>query len=111
MRVFPIICFLVGALYALAYNPAHADSVARLGDDWVRFTALPCLHESVIALLTADKEDPLDYRKASASFRGKEFAACWKPDFDSRRVLLRYEDGDGGLVPMSEIKDDSGAGI
>lgn len=93
------------AIAALAFcHSAIADSEARQGDDWVRITILPCSNEAVIASLEADKEDPQDYRAAMASVEGKSFSACYTPIPSKRVIYLRYEDGDGGVVPYDSLK-------
>lgn len=90
-------------LAALAW-PAHADRIARQGDSWVRVTALPCRTPAVVDAITAEGADPADFRAAAAHVGGQDFAGCWRPDFERREAVLIYEDGDGGLVPFSDLK-------
>jgi hypothetical protein len=78
--------FLIAAI--LAAGPAFADSEARQGADWVRVTANPCKDEKVLAQM--DKENPLDYRAATAEVGGKLFNACWKPLFDKEVIFLDF---------------------
>lgn len=84
--------------------PARADSEARHGANSVRITPLACTDAKVIAFLTAAGENPADYHAARAEVGGNTFAGCWKPDYDRRVVLLRYEDGDAGAVQFGELK-------
>lgn len=95
---------LLALLLILLAPAALADSIARHGENWVRLTAQPCTNEAVAGHLTAAGEDPADYRAASARFDGREFSACWKPDFSTRNVMMRYEDSDGGMVPFDDLK-------
>lgn len=100
----------VGALLGLAMIlmllalPAHADSEARNGADFVRFTALPCSDAKVQALLRAAGADPTDFRAASAVIGGQMFMACWRPDFQQSTALIMFDDGDTGAVPFAAIK-------
>lgn len=91
-------------LIALAAAPAHADAMARQGEDWVRITALPCSDAGVLAQIQAAGDDPADYRAANARFAGQAYAACWRPMWARRTAFLRYADGDAGLVPFAELK-------
>jgi hypothetical protein len=89
----------------LAIAPAaFADSEAHFGDARVRISATSCSNAATVAALTADGEDPADYRAASAHVEGREFRGCWRPDFQKRVILLRYEDGDHGMVPFDDLK-------
>jgi hypothetical protein len=85
-------------------SPAGADAIARQGADWVRMTALPCKQESVIAQIELQGEDPKDFRAASAELNGHLFSACARPLWERGVILIRYEDGDAGLVPFGEFK-------
>jgi hypothetical protein len=89
----------------LAIAPAaFADSEARIGESRVRISATACSDEATVAVLTADGENAADYRAATARFEGREFRGCWRPDFQKRVILLRYEDGDHGMVPFDDLK-------
>jgi len=67
-------------------------------------SAQPCKNPVVVAQLEAAKEDVADYRAAAAEIDGKPYAACWKPLFQRKEIYLRYEDGDGGLIPFDDLK-------
>lgn len=88
----------------LACGACHADAIARQGANWVRVTALPCKNDKVVAAIQEARDDPLDYRAASAHYGGEDFAACWRPMTERRMFYLRYEDGDTGLVPLDDMK-------
>lgn len=90
-------------LLALA-SLAHADSIARSGDNWVRIAATPCEAAQVVQHIEAAGDDPKDFRAASARVGGQEFVGCWRPDFANRMVYMRYEDGDDGFVPFDDLK-------
>lgn len=95
---------LAATVLLLACSACHADSIARVGADWVRVTALPCKDEAVRAQIVAAGEDPDDYRAASAEFGGQAFSACWRPVLPQRAVWLVYADGDKGIVPFDDLK-------
>lgn len=91
-------------LLALAGPAIAADMVARKGKDSVRLTDAPC--PAAIGQLLPPPIREL-FRAASASVDGKTYAACFamRPD---GYVVLQYEDGDAGLVPMHEFKREPG---
>lgn len=91
---------LLVAAIALAASSAIADSEVRNGADFIRLTAKPCADATVSALVTAQGEDPKDYRQAFAEIGGQAFAACWRPMFEREQVFIRYSDGDAGMVPF-----------
>ena len=86
---------------ALATAPAFADElVASKGTDFVRLTSSPCSNEQILSKLKPQLHEAL--RDASAVVEGKTFKACWI--LDGQAAHLIYEDGDQGLIPMSDFK-------
>ena len=96
------IVFAVAVLAAA--GPAFADAEARVGADFVRITARPCDDPKVLDLVKEAGENPLDYRHAVAEVDGVPYAACWRPLMQRRQNLLRYPDGDSGLIDWSDFK-------
>lgn len=89
------------AAAALVAAPALADElVATNGQDSVRLSDQPCSNEQVLAKVTPRFRDML--KDASAVVEGQPFRACWVVDGDSAHLL--YEDGDQGLIPLSDFK-------
>lgn len=89
------------AALALAAVPAMADElVASNGQDSVRLTDKPCASDQVLQRLTPRLRDMM--RDASATVGGQQFHACWVVDGDAAHLL--YEDGDQGLIPLSDFK-------
>jgi hypothetical protein len=93
---------ILAALVAAA--PAMAVPVARNGSDVVRLLEAPCI-ESIARLIKPEVRER--YRLARATVEGQEWSACWalRPD---GLVVLIYEDGDGGLIPAAQFKDEPG---
>jgi len=86
---------------ALAAGPAlAADLVATQGGDSVRLQDGPCTSEPVLKLLQPALRE--DYKAASAVVDGHKFAGCWRRTGNVAHVL--YEDGDQGIVPLSNVK-------
>jgi hypothetical protein len=86
---------------ALVAAPAFADDlVASNGNDSVRLSDGPCKNEQVLKLLEPKYQDK--FKEATAKLNGQTFAACWHPLGSA--ALLLYEDGDQGLIPMTELK-------
>ena len=86
---------------ALAAAPVMADElVASNGQDSVRLTDKPCSSEQVLQKLTPKFRELM--RDAKAVVGGQPFSACWIVDGDSAHLL--YEDGDQGLIPLSDFK-------
>lgn len=86
---------------ALAATPAFAqDLVARQGSDTVHLAEAPCTSQQVLKML--DPQLQPKYHAASATVQGHTFEACWR--MTANGVHLLYEDGDQGLVPLSDLK-------
>jgi len=86
---------------ALATAPVFAgDMVARQGSDAVHLGESPCKSEQVLKLL--DPQLQTKYHAATATVQGRTFAACWRMTPNGAHVM--YEDGDQGLVPLSDLK-------
>ncbi len=86
---------------ALLAAPAMADElVAKSGNDQVRLTDSPCVNEQVLNLIKPDYRSVL--RDASAVVQGQTYRACWITNGDAAHLL--YEDGDQGVIPLSDFK-------
>lgn len=88
---------------ALAVAPAFAnDLVAYNGGDSVHLSDSPCENEQVLSSLPP--EIHADLRAASAVLQGQAFTGCWR--VLGNAAYLLYEDGDQGLIPLSDLKPD-----
>ncbi len=86
---------------ALVAAPAMADEViASNGVDSVRLSDSQCTNEKVLELATPPMREKL--RGAVATISGQSFKACWV--VDGNMAHLVYEDGDQGLVPLTEFR-------
>ena len=86
---------------ALLAAPAFADEVvASKGDDSVRLSDAQCSSEKILEQIEASVRPQL--KDASAVIGGQSLKACWV--LDGRVAHLVYEDGDEGLVPLSEFR-------
>lgn len=93
--------FAILCAAALAAAPAWADEVvASNGEDSVRLSDQPCSSEKVLSRLPPNMR--VLVHDASATVQGQVFKACWVIDGDSAHLL--YEDGDQGLVPLSDFR-------
>lgn len=92
---------LVAAALAAA-GPSHADAIARHGADWVRLTLQACKDPRVVPVVEAAGEHPDGMRAAVAHLGGRDCIACWRPAPGG--AFLLYEDGDQGLVPLSDLR-------
>ena len=91
----------VAALAAFAAAPAFADQlVARQGSDSVRLYEGACKSELVLRRVEPNAAD--DYKAAVANFQGQNFVACWRKMGGVAHLV--YEDGDQGIIPMTELK-------
>jgi hypothetical protein len=43
-----------------------------------------------------------EYKSATAVVDGQTFNACWRPVGNAAHLM--YEDGDQGLIPLSDLK-------
>lgn len=91
-------------LAALACPVAMADAVATNGKDSIRLTQGACAPEVL-------RHIPEGYRgffrSAPSMLGGKAWVACWAHRTDGT-ILIVYEDGDQGIVPIGEFRDAPG---
>jgi hypothetical protein len=86
---------------ALLAAPAMADElVASNGNDSVRLSDGPCTSQQVLDQLDPSLRPAM--HDASAVVQGQTFKACWVLHGDAAHLL--YEDGDQGLIPLSDFK-------
>lgn len=86
---------------ALIAAPVLADEVvASNGNDSVRLSDGPCTNQQVLERLEPGLRTVV--RDASAVVQGQPFKACWIVRGDAAHLL--YEDGDQGLIPLSDFK-------
>jgi hypothetical protein len=96
-----IACAAVASTFALFASPVFADEVvASSGTDSVRLSDSPCSNEQVLSKLSPRAREVL--RDATAVVQGQQFRACWLVDGQAAHLL--YEDGDQGLIPLSDFK-------
>jgi hypothetical protein len=85
---------------ALIAAPAWAEEVvASSGNDSVRLSDAPCTNQQVLKLLDPSIRPAL--HDASATVQGRSFKACWIVHGNAAHLL--YEDGDQGLIPLSDF--------
>ncbi len=93
--------FALLCVAAMLAAPAFADEVvASSGRDTVRLSNAPCTNAAVLARLKPQFHTVL--RHASATVQGQTYTACWVVEGSSAHLL--YEDGDQGLIPLSDFK-------
>jgi hypothetical protein len=81
--------------------PAMAgELVAYNGGDSVRLSDSPCSNEQVLSRIKPQLHAAL--REASATVQGQPYKACWVAAGATAHLL--YEDGDYGVIPMSDFK-------
>lgn len=91
---------------ALAAAPAFADDlVAHNGNDSVRLGEAPCTSQLVLSRLQPNMHE--HYKSATAVVEGTNFVACWRVVGNAAHLL--YEDGDQGIIPLSELKPELSA--
>lgn len=88
----------------VAPAPAGDDLVASQGTDSVRLTQKPC-PAGLLAMIPQELHSKV--RAASAFIEGRAHAACWIAA--NGQVILQYDDGDSGVVPMREFRRSPGA--
>jgi hypothetical protein len=95
---------LAAALLCASISVHSASLIAKQGSDWVRIYDQPCADKNVLPRLPEAVRG--EYQKAEAFFGGKTFSACWVANGGG--VHLIYEDGDQGIVPFRDLKEDAG---
>lgn len=86
---------------ALLAAPAMADEViASNGPDSVRLSDGQCSSQKILEQLEPGVRDQL--KDATATIDGQSFKACWVVDGGVAHLV--YEDGDEGMVPLTEFR-------
>jgi hypothetical protein len=86
---------------ALAAAPAIAgELVARQGSDTIRLADAACTSEPVLSRLQPQTRS--QFRAATAFVQGRTFVACWRMTPNAAHLV--YEDGDQGLIPLTDLK-------
>lgn len=88
---------------ALMCGGAVADGVASNGKDSVRITGAPC-PAAIVAMVPEQVREFV--RAAFAKVDGKSYSACWIVRGDFAHLL--YEDGDQGLIPLRDFRNEPG---
>jgi hypothetical protein len=85
---------------ALLAAPAMAEEVvASNGADSVRLSDAQCSSQTILQQVDVAMRDRL--KDATATIGGQQFKGCWI--VDGQVAHLVYEDGDEGLVPLTEF--------
>ncbi|MFT3718285.1 hypothetical protein [Pseudorhodoferax sp.] len=101
MRAHALSSALCVALAGLVAAPAGAgDLVVNQGRDSIRLRDGACTSRSVLQHI--DPAVHPRFRTATATLQGQRYTACWS--LVDSVVYLVYEDGDQGLVPLSQLK-------
>lgn len=92
---------LATALLAAATATAQTnDLVAYQGTNAVRLTDAACTDDAVLKQLAPELRPY--FRSAWAQVEGKRYKACWGTL--PTAVIVVYEDGDQGLVPLGHLQ-------
>jgi hypothetical protein len=91
---------LCAAAVVLAAPAWAGEVVASSGHDSVRLSDSPCTNPQVLNQLEPSLRPVL--RDATAVVQGQSFKACWVVHGNAAHLL--YEDGDQGLIPLSDFK-------
>lgn len=83
-----------------AFPAFAAERTARQGDDHLTISDRACVHGETLARIPPDERK--HYGMARGRFQGQDFFGCWRPFGNA--VMIQWEDGDTGVVPLSELK-------
>lgn len=103
----PIAVLVLGAVLGILAGapPAHADAIARRGENWVRLSVAMCADPDVLAAVAAIGDLPGVFRQAQVHINGEDRIACWRPL--PRGAGLLFANGNRLLVPANELKPES----
>lgn len=93
---------IAASIAAFSASVSAETLIATQDGDTVRITDHPCpqqVHQHLPV-------PPQFFGAALALVSGQSFAGCWRKVGASIHVI--YEDGDQGLIPMAEFKEDVG---
>jgi len=91
---------IIIAALAIAAPAMAGDLVARQGEDTIRLIDAPCSSEVVLGKVPPQFHS--QFMQATAIVQGHTFAACWRKAGGAAHLI--YEDGDQGIVPLSDLK-------
>jgi hypothetical protein len=94
---------LIVAGAALLALSSFAAPVARQGTDAVQLLETPCSAAVPVEAAMRDQ-----YAAAVANIGGKLYAACWLAVPARGFVHIVYADGDMGMVPFRDFRDEHG---
>lgn len=100
MRPIASVPALCVALACVATSALANDLVVNEGNDSIRLSEAACSSQAILQRI--EPKAHTHFRTASATLQGQRYTACWS--IVSTAVLLVYEDGDQGLVPVSKLK-------
>jgi len=84
----------------LAAAPAFAEEVvASNGQDSVRLSDSQCSSQKILEQVEPAMREQL--KDGNAQIDGQQFHACWIVDGNVAHLV--YEDGDEGMVPLTEF--------
>ncbi len=92
---------IVAAL--MVAGPAFASQTARQGEDWVRLFDSPCVSAETMMRIPVALRD--QFKKVQAHFQGQIFFGCYIVRNGAAYVI--YDDGDAGIIPLEEFKQDA----
>ena len=92
-----LVCVAAALLAAPAFGQ---ELIASNGKDSVRLSDKPCTSDKVLNQLKPGFRPMM--KNANAVVSGQQFQACWVVEGDAAHLL--YEDGDQGLIPLSDFK-------
>lgn len=91
----------VFAASCAAVSQGHSLTATN-GKDSARVTDQPCSSQIILRMVNPQYRDVL--RDASATVGGKTYRACWVVDGEYAHLL--YEDGDQGMILLTDFKQD-----
>jgi hypothetical protein len=96
----PFMKYVLLCAAALLAAPAMAEEVvASNGVDSVTLSDAQCSSQKILDAIDAGVRDQL--KDAKATIGGQEFKGCWVVDGEVAHLV--YEDGDEGMVPLTEF--------
>jgi hypothetical protein len=75
--------------------------VLRQGNDEVRVFDGPCVSAETIGRIPENERE--GWKKVQGYINGQRYFGCWRP-LDEAFVYILWEDGDQGLIPLTELK-------
>lgn len=109
---FVVLLALFNSINAHATGSVQSMVATGPSGEMVRLFKETCAGQAAAAVVkvftSAEMSQVAEFQRAKATLEGKDYEACWLADPRQDVVVIVFDDGDVGLIPMAAFKPDRG---